>query len=82
MPDPATSFLVALGIQPFDADAVKQALEKRGLRAREDTGNTGDIHQTAYKSYHTTTPNGYDLQISCITKETRLVGSVSMRPKQ
>jgi catechol 2,3-dioxygenase-like lactoylglutathione lyase family enzyme len=73
---------ISFGIQPFDADAVKEALEKRGLRARIDTGNTGDIHQTAYKSFHTSTPNGYDLQISCITKETRLVGSVSMRPKQ
>lgn len=73
---------ISFGIQPFDPDAVKEALEKRGLRARIDTGNTGDIHQTAYKSFHTSTPNGYDLQISCITKETRLVGSVSMRPKQ
>ncbi len=71
---------IAFGIQPFDADAVKDALEKRGLRARVDTGNTGDIHEAKYKSYHTTTPNGYDLQISYVTKETRLIGSTSMRP--
>jgi catechol 2,3-dioxygenase-like lactoylglutathione lyase family enzyme len=73
---------ISFGIQPFDADAVKEALDKRGLRARIDTGNTGDIHQTAYKSYHTTTPNQYDLQMSCVTKETRLIGSSSMKPKQ
>ena len=34
-------------------------------------GATGDIHVTKYKSYHTTTPNGYDLQISNGTRETR-----------
>jgi catechol 2,3-dioxygenase-like lactoylglutathione lyase family enzyme len=73
---------ISFGIQPFDPDVVKDGLEKRGLRARVDTGNTGDIHQTAYKSFHTTTPNGYDLQMSCVTKETRLIGSVSMKPAQ
>jgi|SRR6185437_8198507 len=73
---------MSFGIQPFDPDAVKEALEKRGLRAQIDTGNTGDIHQTAYKSFHTRTPNGYNLQMSCVTKETRLIGSVSMKPKQ
>jgi catechol 2,3-dioxygenase-like lactoylglutathione lyase family enzyme len=73
---------ISFGIQPFDPDAVKDALDKRKLRARIDTGNTGDIHQSAYKSFHTGTPNGYDLQISCVTKDTRLIGSVSMAPKQ
>jgi catechol 2,3-dioxygenase-like lactoylglutathione lyase family enzyme len=73
---------ISFGIQPFDPDAVKEALEKRGLRAQIDTGNTGDIHQTAYKSFHTQTPNGYNLQMSCVTKETRLIGSVSMKPAQ
>jgi catechol 2,3-dioxygenase-like lactoylglutathione lyase family enzyme len=73
---------ISFGIQPFDPDAVKDALEKRKLRARIDTGGTGDIHETAYKSFHTTTPNGYDLQMSCVTKDTRLIGSVSMKPKQ
>jgi catechol 2,3-dioxygenase-like lactoylglutathione lyase family enzyme len=73
---------ISFGIQPFDPDAVKDALDKRKLRARVDTGNTGDIHQSAYKSFHTGTPNGYDLQISCVTKDTRLIGSVSMQPKQ
>ena len=71
---------IAFGIQPFDADAVKDGLEKRGLRAQIDTGNTGDIHEAAYKSYHTRTTNGYNLQMSCVTKETRLIGSSSMKP--
>ncbi len=73
---------ISFGIQPWDSDAVKNALEKRGLRARVDTGNTGDIHQAAYKSFHTQTPNQYNLQMSCVTRETRLIGSTSMRPAQ
>lgn len=62
---------ISFGIAPFDPDAVKAELGKRGLTAREDTGNTGDIHVTRYKSYHTTTPNGFDLQISNLTFATR-----------
>jgi catechol 2,3-dioxygenase-like lactoylglutathione lyase family enzyme len=73
---------ISFGIQPWDSDAVKDGLEKRGLRAQVDTGNTGDIHQAAYKSFHTRTPNGYNLQMSCVTKDTRLIGSSSMRPAQ
>jgi catechol 2,3-dioxygenase-like lactoylglutathione lyase family enzyme len=73
---------ISFGIQPWDSDAVKDGLEKRKLRARVDTGNTGDIHDTPYKSYHTQTPNQYDLQMSCVTKDTRLIGSISMRPAQ
>jgi hypothetical protein len=61
---------------------VKDGLEKRGLRAQVDTGNTGDIHEAAYKSFHTRTPNGYNLQMSCVTKDTRLIGSNSMKPAQ
>lgn len=73
---------ISFGIQPWDSDAVKDSLEKRGLRAQVDTGNTGDIHQAAYKSYHTRTPNQYNLQMSCVTRETRLIGSSSMKPAQ
>jgi catechol 2,3-dioxygenase-like lactoylglutathione lyase family enzyme len=62
---------ISFGITPFDPDAVKAELTKRGLTAREDTGARGDIHTSPYKSYHTTTPNGYDLQISASTKATR-----------
>jgi len=52
-------------------DQVKAELDKRGLTARVDTGGRGDIHTASYKSYHTTTPNGYDLQISATTRANR-----------
>ncbi len=62
---------IAFGITPFDPDKVKAELEKRGLSASVDTGaiptsppSEKDIHTSSYKSYHTTTPNGYNLQIS------------------
>src|SRR5262249_22623099 len=70
-PRPAGIGHIAFGITPFDPDAVKAELEKRGLNARVDTGGRGDIHTASYKSYHTTTPNGYDLQISATNKATR-----------
>ena len=62
---------IAFGIQPWDADAVKAELDKRGLSGRPDTGGNGDIHTAKYQSYHTATPNGFDLQISVVTKATR-----------
>jgi catechol 2,3-dioxygenase-like lactoylglutathione lyase family enzyme len=62
---------IAFGISPFDPDQVQAELEKRGLTARVDTGGRGDIHTSSYKSFHTTTPNGYDLQISATTRATR-----------
>ena len=62
---------ISFGITPFDPDQVKAELEKRGLTARVDTGGRGDIHTASYKSYHTTTPNGFDLQISATNRSTR-----------
>ena len=62
---------IAFGIQPWDADQVKAELDKRGLTGRADTGGSGDIHTAPYKSYHTTTPNGFDLQISNSTRTGR-----------
>jgi catechol 2,3-dioxygenase-like lactoylglutathione lyase family enzyme len=62
---------ISFGIAGFDPDQVKAELEKRGLTAREDTGGRGDIHTASYKSYHTTTPNGFDLQISATDKSNR-----------
>jgi catechol 2,3-dioxygenase-like lactoylglutathione lyase family enzyme len=62
---------ISFGIAGFDPDRVKAELTTRGLSAREDTGGRGDIHTAPYKSYHTTTPNGYDLQISATTKAAR-----------
>jgi len=70
-PRPASIGHISFGIAGFEPDAVKAELEKRGLNAREDTGGAGDIHTANYKSYHTTTPNGADLQISNVTKATR-----------
>jgi len=70
-PRPAGIGHISFGIAPFDPDAVKAELEKRGLNARVDTGGRGDIHTSSYKSYHTTTPNGFDLQISSTNKATR-----------
>ena len=67
----ATIGHISFGITPFDPDQVKAELDKRGLNAREDTGGRGDIHTAPYKSYHTTTPNGFDLQISATTKSNR-----------
>ena len=62
---------ISFGITPFDPDQVKAELDKRGLTARVDTGGRGDIHTASYKSYHTTTPNGFDLQISATTRSNR-----------
>ncbi|MGB7280972.1 MAG: VOC family protein [Candidatus Acidiferrum sp.] len=72
---------ISFGIQPWDTDAVRAALEKRGLQVHVDTASSGDIHVAPYKSYHTTTPNGYDIQISDITRETRGVLPNAVRPK-
>jgi catechol 2,3-dioxygenase-like lactoylglutathione lyase family enzyme len=58
---------ISFGITPFDPDAVKAELDKRGLSASADTGGREDIHTAKYKSYHTRTPNGFDLQISNVT---------------
>jgi len=55
---------VSFGIEGFDPDAVQAELTKRGLSARADTGGKGDMHTAVYKSFHTITPNGYNLQIS------------------
>ena len=62
---------ISFGIADFDPDKVKEELTKRGLTAREDTGGRGDIHTAPYKSYHTTTPNGFDLQISATNRSSR-----------
>jgi catechol 2,3-dioxygenase-like lactoylglutathione lyase family enzyme len=72
---------ISFGISPWDTDGVKAELEKRGLRARVDTSTRDDIHVAAFKSYHTTTPNGYDLQMSYLTHNTRLALANAVRPK-
>ena len=73
-PRPAQIDHIAFGIAPWDPDKVKTELDKRGLSARVDTGGKGDIHGASYQSYHTTTPNGFDLQISFATIANRHAG--------
>jgi len=82
---------ISFGIEPWDTDGVKTELEKRGLRAQVDTSSRhrapdgtwvpDDIHTAAFKSYHTATPNGYNLQISYVTHGNRLALPNAVRPK-
>jgi catechol 2,3-dioxygenase-like lactoylglutathione lyase family enzyme len=72
---------ISFGISPWDADAVKAELEARDLPAKVDTAGHDNIHIAAYKSYHTTTPNGYNLQISFVTHMNRLVLVNAVKPK-
>jgi catechol 2,3-dioxygenase-like lactoylglutathione lyase family enzyme len=80
-PRPARIDHISFGISPWDTDAVKAALESRGLKARVDTSTKDEIHVAAFKSYHTTTPNGYNLQISDLTHDTRLTLVNAVKPK-
>lgn len=72
---------ISFGISLWDTDGVKTQLEKRGLMAEVDTSTKDDIHVAAYKSYHTETPNGYNLQISYVTREHRLTLANTVKPK-
>jgi catechol 2,3-dioxygenase-like lactoylglutathione lyase family enzyme len=72
---------ISFGISPWDTDGVKMELEKRHLGASVDTSTPDDIHVAGYKSYHTTTPNGYDLQISYVTRQNRLALSEAVKPR-
>ena len=40
-----------------------------------------EIHTAAFKSYHTATPNGYNLQISYVTHDNRLALPNAVKPK-
>ena len=71
---------ISFGIAPWDTDGVKAELEKRGLTAEVDTSTNDEIHVAAYKSYHTRTPNGFDLQISYVTQESRLTLANAVKP--
>ena len=72
---------ISFGIMPWDTDGVKAELEKRGLRAQIDTSTRDEIHVAAYKSYHTNTPNGFNLQISVVNHDTRLTLPNAVKPK-
>jgi catechol 2,3-dioxygenase-like lactoylglutathione lyase family enzyme len=82
---------ISFGIAPWDTDGVKAELEKRGLRAQIDTSSRhrgpdgtyvpDEIHTAAFKSYHTATPNGFNLQISYVTHANRLALPNAVKPK-
>jgi len=73
---------ISFGISPWDTDSVKAELEKRGLNPTIDTSDGAEIHVAQYKSYHTITPNGYNLQISYNTHDTRLNLAVAVNPRR
>jgi catechol 2,3-dioxygenase-like lactoylglutathione lyase family enzyme len=81
---------ISFGIAPWDTDGVKRELETRGLKATVDTSSRhkgpdgtwvpDDIHTAAFKSYHTETPNGFNLQISYVTHDNRLALANAVNP--
>lgn len=80
-PRHATLDHISFGVRPWGDDTVRAALEARGLKARMDTSTKDDIHVAAYRSYHTETPNGFNLQISFVGPENRLALSEAVRPR-
>ena len=78
------------GTATTSAGAARSSANLKSLRAQIDTSSrhqdaTGnwvpdEIHTAAFKSYHTQTPNGYNLQISYVTKDIRLSLSNAVRP--
>ena len=66
-PAPVTGVInhVSYGIDKWNTEGVKAELEKRGLKPRPDM--VGDN----FKSFHVKDPDGWDLQISNVTKTTR-----------
>jgi catechol 2,3-dioxygenase-like lactoylglutathione lyase family enzyme len=53
---------ISYGVAPWDTDAVKAELERRGLKPRPDMVGEN------FKSWHVLDPDGWDLQISNQTK--------------
>lgn len=83
---------ISFGIAPWDTDGVKRELETRGLKATIDTSSRhkgpdgawvpDEIHTAAFKSYHTDTPNGYNLQLSHVTRSNRLALANAVNPER
>lgn len=71
---------------------MKAQLETRGLKVTIDTSSRhkgpdgtwvpDEIHEAAFKSYHTDTPNGFNLQISFVTHDNRLALANAVNPKK
>jgi hypothetical protein len=82
---------ISFGISPWDVEGVRTALESRGLKAQIDTSGAhvgadnkitpDDIYQAAFQSYHTDTPNGFNLQISWNSIDKRLALANAVKPK-
>ena len=53
---------ISFGVEPWDKDAVKAELNRRGLSPRDDFQSDG------FESYHVKDPDGWDLQISNVTR--------------
>lgn len=60
---------ISYGVEPWDTDAVKAELTRRGLDPRDD------FQGETYKSFHVRDPDGWDLQISNQTKNRPIPGS-------
>jgi catechol 2,3-dioxygenase-like lactoylglutathione lyase family enzyme len=73
---------ISFGISPWNTDKICEALESRGLTRTIDTSDGMQIHSAMFKSYHTTTPNGFNLQISYNTHDTRLNLAVAVNPRR
>jgi hypothetical protein len=79
---------VALDRVTFNmADYRKEAafyIALMGWTLRGDDGKwvPDDIHTAPFKSYHTETPNGFNLQISYVTHDNRLALPNAVNPKK
>lgn len=56
---------ISWGVQPWDTETVKAQLERCGLSPRPDMVGEN------FKSYHVTDPDGWDLQISNQTRDSK-----------
>jgi len=72
---------ISFGVTPWNADAVRTALDQRGIAATVDAGGAADIHEARFQSYHVRTPNGFDLQISNVTNLQALTAIVGQPAK-
>jgi catechol 2,3-dioxygenase-like lactoylglutathione lyase family enzyme len=73
---------ISFGIDPWDTDGVKAEIDTSSRHQMPDGSWVADeIHTAAFKSYHTETPNGYNLQISYVTHANRLALANAVKPQ-
>jgi catechol 2,3-dioxygenase-like lactoylglutathione lyase family enzyme len=82
MPRHASMGHISFGVENFDPDKMYAALCERGLDIQPDTGAIDsspdvekNIHTATYKSYHTNTPNNFNLQFSNKITPTQSLGA-------